>query len=72
MNRLLKWGMGWLLGVFVGNLVWLFGLESPAAQFFTAEWWQLWSVAYGLGIAAMALGVFRTVRAGHRHHESPR
>ena len=40
MSKTLKWGLGFLVGVFVGNLIWLHMLESAEAKFFTDEWWQ--------------------------------
>ncbi len=60
MNRPLKWGLGFHIGILVGNLVWLYGLESPAAKFFTAEWWRLWAAAYCVAIIAILFGLGTT------------
>jgi len=59
MNKPLKWGFGWLFGVLVGNFFWLFALKSPTASFLTAGWWEVWSMAYCVGIIAVLLGLVR-------------
>ena len=70
MNRPLKWGLGFLVGVFVGNLVWKYGFDSPAAKFFTAGWWQVWAAAYCVAILAIVLGLCRSAMSGDRTAES--
>jgi hypothetical protein len=59
MNRSLKWGMGFFAGVFIGNLFWLYGLDSPTARFLTAGWFELWFAAYGLALMAILIGLIQ-------------
>ena len=59
MNKMMKWGLGFLAGVMGGNLIWLFVLHSPHAAFFTPAWWERWSVAYGVALAAVTFGAVR-------------
>ena len=69
MNKPLKWGLGWLCGVLAGNLFWLFAFKSPTASFFTAGWWEVWPMAYCVGIVAVLAGLARmAVSAGSTAH----
>jgi hypothetical protein len=60
MNKPLKWGLGFLVGVFIGNVIWLYVLDAPEAKFFTGEWWQLWAAAYCVAVIAIVIGVVRS------------
>jgi len=57
MNKPLRWGLGLLAGVFIGNLVWHFALQSPSARFFTSDWWQRWVAIYAVAFIAIVIGV---------------
>jgi len=70
MNKPLKWGLGFLFGVLTGNFVWLYGLESPTAGFFTTGWWDVWSAAYCVAIVAILFGLVRLVMSSGRTAES--